>query len=384
MIFFAILGTMFLGDALWWWRAHRRLPRRWMQVAAGIHAGAMLGGLSILILGRMHVLPFEAPRPWVSAILIWHLLMLPPLLVWMFSGALMTLARRIAGAKPPAPVAPGGLTRRQFIGSAAAFTPPLLSLGGAVAGEWQLDDFRVRHITVPLANLPPALDGLTIAQVSDVHVGRFTRDAVLGRIAEATNRLDADIVALTGDLINDSLRALPAALEMVRALRARHVIASCEGNHDLIDNPRSFYREADRGGLPLLRDNIASLTIRGERVQILGLPWRRSETGHRDNARALLARRDPSAWSLLLAHHPHAWDHAAGASLTLSGHTHGGQLMLGPAAGFGPAMFRYWSGLYERDGRALVVSNGTGNWFPVRIRAPAEILHLTLRATAAG
>ncbi|MEQ1854674.1 MAG: hypothetical protein ABMA01_24160, partial [Chthoniobacteraceae bacterium] len=78
-------------------------------------------------------------------------------------------------------------------------------------------------------------------------------------------------------------------------------------------------------------------------------------------------------------HHPHAWDFTGEIPLTLSGHTHGGQLMLGPRIGAGPILYRYWSGLYTRPTGALVVSNGVGNWFPVRIQAPAEILHLTLR-----
>jgi hypothetical protein len=81
-----------------------------------------------------------------------------------------------------------------------------------------------------------------------------------------------------------------------------------------------------------------------------------------------------------LAHHPHAFDAAAaaGVPLTLSGHTHGGQLMLNEQLGFGPAMFRYWSGWYRKGVSQLVVSNGVGNWFPLRVNAPAEIIHLTL------
>jgi predicted MPP superfamily phosphohydrolase len=96
--------------------------------------------------------------------------------------------------------------------------------------------------------------------------------------------------------------------------------------------------------------------------------------------RDLLAQRDGGAVPIVLAHHPHAVDYAIDVPLTLAGHTHGGQLMLTENMGFGPAMFRYWSGLYRRDDRALVVSNGVGNWFPLRTRAPAEIIHLTLRA----
>jgi predicted MPP superfamily phosphohydrolase len=95
----------------------------------------------------------------------------------------------------------------------------------------------------------------------------------------------------------------------------------------------------------------------------------------------LLRQLRADAFPILLAHHPHAFDPAAAAGipLTLAGHTHGGQLMLTDTLGFGPAMFRYWSGEYRKGDNALVVSNGVGNWFPLRINAPAEIIHLTLR-----
>jgi hypothetical protein len=96
--------------------------------------------------------------------------------------------------------------------------------------------------------------------------------------------------------------------------------------------------------------------------------------------RQLLKQRQPDAFPILLAHHPHAFDAAAETNLplTLSGHTHGGQLMWNEREGFGPALFRYWSGLYTRGASQLIVSNGVGNWFPLRINAPAEIVHITL------
>jgi predicted MPP superfamily phosphohydrolase len=95
----------------------------------------------------------------------------------------------------------------------------------------------------------------------------------------------------------------------------------------------------------------------------------------------LLQQRRPDAFPILLAHHPHAFDRAAeaGIPVTLAGHTHGGQLMLSDNLGFGPLMFRYWSGEYGRGTSKLFVSNGVGNWFPLRTHAPAEIVHLTLR-----
>jgi len=117
-------------------------------------------------------------------------------------------------------------------------------------------------------------------------------------------------------------------------------------------------------------------------VQLLGLRWgpRRGDAAIDASMHELLQQRQPDAFPILMAHHPHAFDPAAAAGipLTLSGHTHGGQLMLSKNLGCGPMMFRYWSGLYEKGDNKLIVANGVGNWFPLRINAPAEIAHITL------
>ena len=380
MIFFVIFGTVIVGDILWLLLALRRLPRSWMRVFAACWGIAQIGALAAISLGRGGGPTFYDGLPrWVhSTVLVWHLLAVLPWLLVQFARGIVSIARRMTRGTVRASDS-HNVTRREFIAAAATFTPPMLSFGASALGEMQLDEFRVRRVTVQLTQLPEALDGLTIAHVTDLHAGRLTHGKVMERIVEETNRLDADIIALTGDFINDSLRAMPAALDLVRGLRARSVIAACEGNHDLIDNPREFYRQAEIGGLPLLRSETATATIRGQRVQILGLPWTRGAERMSEATRALLAKRDDSAWPLLLAHHPHAWDHAEGIPLTLSGHTHGGQLMINEALGAGPMVFRYWSGVYQKPDRALVVSNGVGNWFPVRISAPAEILHITLK-----
>ncbi len=388
MIFLSIIVGIVLGDIAWGWLTSRRLRNRWLAGAAAAWAGLQLLGVLVLLFSRggLAGIAEMVSRPIWSAVFIWHLLVLPLWLVLNLARGIVALVSKLTRTKrAPAPEAPTGssMSRREFIGAAAAFTPPMLSLGSAWASEQELDDFRIRRIELPLRELPTALDGLTIAQVTDVHVGRFTRGKVLEQIVAETNRLDADIIALTGDLINDSLRALPQALELVRGLRARHIIAACEGNHDLIENPEKFRREAVQGGLPLLRGEAASVTIGGQRIQFLGLPWHHAKEEMSESARALIALRDPGAWPILLAHHPHAWDFSDTIPLTLSGHTHGGQLMLNETLGAGPAIFRYWSGLYRREHSALFVSNGVGNWFPLRLRAPAEIVHLTLRRASA-
>ena len=250
----------------------------------------------------------------------------------------------------------------------------------------QLSRFRVRRFTLSIPALPPALDGLTLAHVSDIHVGTLTSGRVLREMVNATNALRADLVLLTGDLINDALSDLSEGTSIVKAMEARYGRWMIEGNHDLFENAAEFERRVKAAGVPLLLNESAVASVRGHPVQFLGLRWMRGDNQRRDQVtagwvRELMRQRQSDAFPILLAHHPHAFDAAAAADLplTLSGHTHGGQVMLDSEHGFGPAMFRYWSGLYARGRSQLVVSNGVGNWLPIRINAPAEIIHLTLR-----
>jgi predicted MPP superfamily phosphohydrolase len=269
-----------------------------------------------------------------------------------------------------------------------AATPALVTGAGVAYSREQLRAFRVRPIGVALPGLPPELDGLRIALVSDLHVGTFTSGRTVKRVVEETNRLDADLVLLPGDLINNALADLSGALDAVCNMQSRHGAFLCVGNHDLIEDGAEFVRRV-KARVPLLVNESRVVPIRGRLVQLLGLPWERDEARIADSVRQLARQIAPGAFPILLAHHPHAFDAAAavGVPLTVSGHTHGGQLMLSDAVGFGPLLYRYWSGLYrkpEADGASLVVSNGVGNWFPLRSRAPAEIIHLTLRSGSGG
>jgi hypothetical protein len=201
------------------------------------------------------------------------------------------------------------------------------------------------------------------------------------------------LVLFTGDLINFSLGDLPIGIELLKGIRARHGVFACEGNHDLMQSADLFRDQMNGASLGLLTNETATVSVNGHSVQILGLPWgdsrmaRNSGVKHRDAIHQSLvtriqAKSNPNAFRILLAHHPHAFDHAHDFPLTLSGHTHGGQLMLSQRIGGGPSLYRYWSGIYQQQGRSLCVSNGVGNWFPIRVGAPAEIVHLTLESAA--
>ena len=346
------------------------------------------------------------PRPYLAAIFFWHLLALPIFLTSKIASELVKIGATIScffkrnqtrqkhqttERARSEENQQDGFSRRDFFAIAAQSSPALITVASTPVSQWQLEQFRVRRLTMVAPKLPADLDGLTIAHVSDTHVGRFTKGSILERIVETANSLDADLVVFTGDLINFSLGDLPVGIDLLKGIRARHGVFACEGNHDLMQDGFAFRDLMGRASVGLLVDEAASVIIKGCRVQLTGLPWGepRGAKGSFGNNRDALYRslleqvrvkNDVDAFRILLAHHPHAFDHAGDFHLTLSGHTHGGQLMLTQRIGAGPTLYRYWSGLYEKDGRSLCVSNGVGNWFPIRVGAPAEIVHLTLRA----
>jgi uncharacterized protein len=379
-------------DILWWIVLARLSNHGVARVVVSIFMAAMVIGLIAIIAARMSRGNWDrvVPKFAVSAIFIWHFIGLG--LLTMIGVALIPilLGQRLIAGKTPARVdhsmEVSSWSRRDFLRFGAAIAPPIFTFGLTGLALYQLNQVRIRRFVLPIPDLPNALDGMTIAQVSDMHVGRFTKGEVLEKTVRLVNELRADLVLLTGDLINDALADLDTGLNFARQMEARFGVAIIEGNHDLIENPREFETRVRASGIPFLLDESMIVDVRGIPVQLLGLRWTRVHDKNRDAAigtevKKLLEQRNPAAFPILLAHHPHAFDAAAesGMPLTLSGHTHGGQLMLNEQLGFGPALFRYWSGLYERGTSKLIVSNGVGNWFPLRVNAPAEIVHLTLR-----
>ncbi len=391
--FLLIVMALAVGDVLWWRWANRRaksLPRaalvRWLVAA---FCAFQFIGYVWIIGGR-----FIGTRPTASALVLtpiylWHLIVLPVTGVAIGIAALARFVR--TRSKQPIEIRQEGITvsRRNVLAAGAAIAlPPLLTGGATFTALRRLDEFRINRMTIPLARLPRELDGMTIAHVSDVHIGRFTQATLLPRLADATNALRADLILLTGDLIDFSMRDLPSGIDFLRKLDPHSGIATVEGNHDLFEDRNGFEQRVAEA-VPLLLNDSRMFRVRGRDVQVLGTKWgvgKMRGANYDDHARSTLKQlsRNPAVFPIMLAHHPHVFDLAsdAGIPLTLAGHTHGGQLMLTKSLGPGPMMFKYWSGLYRKEDNALVVSNGVGNWFPLRINAPAEIVHITLRCAS--
>ena len=405
-IFLLIVIGLPVFDAIWWYWADVRLRclrrgRHW-RIALGAFVGCNLTIYGWLFLSRMTGYPTAVPSVLLGICYIWHLLILPVTILGLTSATVIrailrgcvrlvrSLRARCTSQSLPetmddAAEAPGTTnlplpTRRQVLMSAMTAAPLVATGLGQIRAMSQLDSFRIRQVDLWLPTLPLALDGLTIAHLSDLHVGRFTNGPILDEVVARTNALCADLVMFSGDLIDHALADLPAGLAVLQRLTPQERVFMCEGNHDLFEGRAEFERRVRQAGAPLLVNESCVRELRGQRIQVLGLRWAGRGTSLDHEMDRLLPLRQSDTFTILLAHHPHAFDRAAeaGIPLTLAGHTHGGQLMLSNDVGAGSLLFKYCSGPYRQGPSALVVSNGVGNWFPLRVNAPAEILHLTL------
>jgi len=258
----------------------------------------------------------------------------------------------------------------------------------------------VKRVEVPIRGLPQALEGFTIAQLSDIHVGPTIKSGYIQRIVEAVNRLGADTIAITGDLVDGSVPELREHIAPLAGLRARHGTFVVTGNHEYYAGAHAWIDELRRLGLKvLLNEHVVLQTrnVRGAQTDeelfesALVLAGVTDFTaGHFDAAHASdphLALHDAPPLvhtRVLLAHQPRSAPlaAAAGYQLQLSGHTHGGQFF--PWNLFVPMQQPFTAGLHRLHDMWVYVSRGTGYWGPPkRFGAPSEITLLTLVPAAA-
>jgi predicted MPP superfamily phosphohydrolase len=244
---------------------------------------------------------------------------------------------------------------------------------------------RVRHVDVPIAALPAALHGFTIAQITDLHIGPTIGRDYIEAVVAAVNGLDADLVAITGDLVDGSVRQLAAHTEPLARLASRHGTFFVTGNHEYYSGVRPWMAELRRLGLTVLVNEHVVLEHEGALLVIAGVTdygAHHFDPAHRSDPRAAAAGAPEGAGArVLLAHQPRSALVAADAGfhLQLSGHTHGGQFL--PWNFFVRFQQPFTAGL-ERLGRLWVyTSRGTGYWGPPkRFGAPSEITRLRLIA----
>jgi uncharacterized protein len=301
---------------------------------------------------------------------------------------------------------------RRYFFQQAMYVAGAIPFVGAVYGfAAERLRYTVRRVEVPISGLPSALDGLRIAQLSDIHIGGYMPRQQVRRAVEMANELGAELAVVTGDLITGASDPLEDCIQELAQLRAPLGVWGCNGNHEVYaraeDAAAALFR---RVGMRLLRHQNVELQWRNQPLNLIGVDYQRQRTpgGRRvpmlTGVEALVRRDAPN---ILLSHNPNAFPRAAdlGIELTLAGHTHGGQVRVeildhqwSPASFVTP----FIAGLYQRpiglagevqDSRGpspgpapdsnlahVYVNRGLGTiGAPVRIGVPPEITLLILR-----
>lgn len=296
---------------------------------------------------------------------------------WLYTGFGQIMAWVGADGGGSAPVSP---ERRAALSRAGAATAVVLSGGAVRSGLAEVD---VREVEVELERLPPALSGMTLVQLSDVHVGPTLGRRFVESIVQKANDLRPDAVVITGDLVDGSVARLAASVAPLARLRARFGVFFVTGNHEYYSGVAPWEAHLTRLGMRVLRNERVSVGDEGASFDLAGIDdysSRGMSPGHGSDIRPVQAGRDPDQELVLLAHQPRSIFDAekAGAGLVLSGHTHGGQLW--PFAAVVRIAQPYVAGLYRHDERTQIyVSRGTGYWGPpMRLFAPSEITKLVL------
>jgi predicted MPP superfamily phosphohydrolase len=263
---------------------------------------------------------------------------------------------------------------------AVAIAAVLVTLWGFVNARHTA---RVVRVDVAVAGLPQALDGFTIAQISDVHVGPTIKRPYVEAIVEAVNGLDVDLVAVTGDLVDGSVGELAEHVAPLAGLRSKEGSFFVTGNHEYYSGAAAWVGELRRLGLVVLMNEHVVIRRGDARLVIAGVTDFSAGHFDRDQASdpraALAGSPKTAALRILLAHQPRsaAAAEAAGFDLQLSGHTHGGQFL--PWNFLVRLQQPFTAGLHRWRRMWVYTSRGTGYWGPpTRFGAPSEITVLRL------
>jgi uncharacterized protein len=407
LLFFVVMSAL-LGLVNWhalnWLARAFGFSARVRRVVWGVFIASLLG----MMLGRVIGWAWsDAPvrlllgvSGTIQLAVLMSVALLLPVDVARLAGALV---RRVRGTTvAPAQIVSEGVSdgeevipRRALLVQAAVGSAFLIggssAIYGALVGR---HDYEIEDVPMRIPGLSRGLDGFTIVQLSDVHIGSFVGTAELRAAEEFVRRAKPDLIVLTGDLLDNDAALAPRLGEFVQRLRplARAGVTAISGNHDFYAGIGPFV-QAVRGAGATLLQNRGQLVASGDAAfALLGVDdvWARRRGGGPDLARAIgsLGEHQGSKAKaldlprILLCHNPSYFEDAAGQiALQLSGHTHGGQvsLIVNPAEWF---VKRGWvRGSYEYKGSELYVNRGFGTVGPpARVNSPPEITRIILTA----
>jgi uncharacterized protein len=409
LLFGAVLGTTLLLVDLYvlgHWTAfarRRHLNRWWYRVPWAVGAAMLVALVTMLV--RRHIFRMDGfdvsllgfvslwylPKFGIAAVLLVRDAMFGVARLWRRLRRTATAVPAVADdAAPQLPAAAAEPSRRAFLGSAAwsISAVPFVLVG---RGMWRtLYDFQTYRVELVLDRLPRALDGLRIAQISDVHAGSFPDHRPFEEVRRILDSEQADLVVITGDFVNQRPGELSIISRELEKLHAPYGVMACLGNHDHYNTPeehRQLQRALRSMGIDLLVNTNRRIGAEGSSLLIAGT----DNTGFRQSFASIDRALDGAGHQepvVLLAHDPTFWDREIvgrhEVDLMLAGHTHGGQFgvqLLGFEWSPAQHVYKQWAGLYTKGQQRVYVNRGIGTVGPpLRIGIPPEITVFTLRA----
>ncbi|HEY4111070.1 metallophosphoesterase [Puia sp.] len=294
-------------------------------------------------------------------------------------------------------------SRRHFISETATLFAAIPFTGFLYAMLKGKYDYRVHRQTLYFDDLPPAFDGFTITQLSDIHSGSFDNTSAVQRGIDLAKAQNSDLFVFTGDLVNNAAWEIEPWLDRFGSIKAPYGQYSIFGNHDYGDyiewdskqekaaNLEKLKKHHQTLGYRLLLDENIAVEKEGQKISLIGVQnWGRGfiQIGDLDKA---LEGTDPDSFKILLSHDPTHWEekvryHPTRIHLTLAGHTHGAQFGVeSDKWRWSPVQYRYldWAGLAEQHGRYLYVNRGFGFLaFSGRLGIWPEVTVITLKRKA--
>lgn len=357
------------------------IGRRWRRWLTGLLVGLAIGVPLTLLASRFLWPELARTAGW-------------PMFIWLGLGFLMTTLFGLIDVARAAhwgvrkmtqtSEAPADGSRRQFFSRVIGGGTALTAATVTGAGIYRALRPELVDVEVGLARLPPRMDGFTIVQVSDIHIGNTIGRDFIEEMVQRVNAINGDAIVITGDLVDGRVDDLRDAAAPLAELRARHGVYFVTGNHEYYSGVDPWLAHIATLGIRALRNEHVRIDDGGVGFDLAGIDDHGAHRypGHGPDLAKAVAGRDPARELVLLAHQPRqvkmAVEHGVG--LQLSGHTHGGQIWpwhYVAAAQQGGLL----AGLSRHGDTQLYVSRGTGYWGPpVRVLATAEITRVVLRA----
>lgn len=406
LLFGGINALMLWGLHRQWWRYPYVRRAAWIVPLVGLAFSGLWALTKVAGLDLLH--------PMIGVILSFLFVSTMMLTVALpFSGLALTMERIIrwlwrkdrrgeaaADEHPPPDVTESpeekvDLGRRSLVTAGATFLP-LLAVGSSAAGViGSTRGYTFTPVELFYPGLHPDLDGFRILQISDLHLGFYITLDDLEELLIGAGPYRPDLVTVTGDL-SDDLAVFYDALRMIDQLKPKYGTFATLGNHEYYRGIREVLQAYERGPIPLLVSQGASVKVGGGEIYVGGADdpvGGERRRGVEDNERFLhqsvttaIDGAPSDAFHLMLTHRPEGFDPAAGldVDLTLAGHTHAGGQMGWNGRSFVETWLglgKYMWGLYEQNGGAskLYTSAGAGHWLPFRLGVPREVPVYTVR-----